>query len=294
MASHGEVYVPGLGVIFLEKKGSVIDEAKKSVSAPVCLLNFIPKRSNDVRLVESFMRRKEASGKEIETFLTFEIRKLKKELASGNPVEIGTYGFLQRNHEGKIVPVSSEICYYPKEINLRNLCKSNIVAVKKEKSSNKNSNKVDSEFYHVRIHKKFANISVASICALLIALAAFLTPLNFENKDVSPKISADLFDQKVTLGNNEEIISMAGTVEPAEEIQQQRYFLIVATFHREQDAIDFVNESNINDNLELVPSKKVTRVSIESSDDISYLQSKLNSKEIRDRYPAAWIWEQTD
>ena len=70
-----------------------------------------------------------------------------------------------------------------------------------------------------------------------------------------------------------------------------RYYLIVGTFGSSSEARNFINSEKNANNLKLIDSPTLKRVSIAASDSKSDLQSIMNSSKIRDSYPQAWIWE---
>ena len=72
---------------------------------------------------------------------------------------------------------------------------------------------------------------------------------------------------------------------------QPEHFLIVATFHSAKEAERYVEANNSQEfPLQVVPSRKLTRVSVASSFNKDELFKMLNSPEISHRFPNAWVW----
>lgn len=69
------------------------------------------------------------------------------------------------------------------------------------------------------------------------------------------------------------------------------YHLIIATFHSEKEAADYIASApeDVADGLKIVTKGRTSRVSLSSSSQRETLVSELNR--VQHRFPGAWIWE---
>ncbi len=74
------------------------------------------------------------------------------------------------------------------------------------------------------------------------------------------------------------------------EVSLPDHYLIVATFKSNSEAMNYIAANSKDADMQIVESRKVTRVAVAASDDLAELRKLLNSKEIHGKYPNAWIW----
>ena len=157
--------------------------------------------------------------------------------------------------------------------------------------------------YYIAINKVFAKCA-ASVALLLIVAVSFLIPntRNFREPvkaSLNPVESLVNISSQATKPHPAEDAAMTASSpvhempgEPAAEITspQEGSYLIVATFHNESEARDFMRaRSGGNYTLSLLKGKNVWRVSA-AHGDMAAMKAILNSSEFRAAFSEAWIW----
>lgn len=168
---------------------------------------------------------------------------------------------------------------------------------------------------YVAINRQFAG--VAAIALVVVALAsAFLIPPYAHRRHVEASIvPVEKILRLHSFGQNDN-----NTASPVAKVQTQEktapaaakalpaasgvsgtpsphsgrdgYHLIIATFHSEKEAADYIASApaDVAAGLKVVTKGRTSRVSLSSSAEREALVSELNR--VQDRFPGAWIWEE--
>ena len=295
ISSHHTVSVEGLGVFVSTYHSAIYFEEAVTFHPPRFEVKFLPDTVDESYSISQIYALKYGiSMAEAQSQVCAAVKELKSSLRSGAEVLLGNHGFLKRNTQGSISFILNDrfTDVALPEINLKEIDVPSVSPVIEPETQNYESTgiKTQKNYYHFKIRKGIAELSAAAILMLVFTLSFFLLPARIaesQSKAIA-EISPLVFES----------VNKADKIEKEETTQEElaevshKFFLIVATFHSESEANKFISEYKGNpQDLILVPSKRVTRIGIDSSGDREYLQARLNSFEIRSKFPSAWIWE---
>lgn len=166
--------------------------------------------------------------------------------------------------------------------------------------------------YYIAINKVFAKVACSLIAICVVALFVILSTDNRIGEDKASVIPVkEIVDTKASLtigktqasaskvevSDNDEEAEVDNEAAPINESSattsdKKRFHLIVGTFKSEDEAKKYLSlAGNYADELQIIPSKTLWRVSLASSDDKSELITRLNSREVSERFEGAWIFE---
>lgn len=298
LLSNDCVIVPGLGAFIAISRPASIDHDNGIILPPSRSVIFNQAvMSDDGLLANSIARKHNLSFDEARQVILRETAIIKERLFFDKAVTAGRLGILTMGEESNLVFTPSD--------NIGNLNAAmglmdvRFKAVAENHPSEESSD--DTPYYQLRINK--AIIQVAAVFALLIATAAFflLNPIPSDDREQRASVVPVEAIIHTTLSHEspKTVADSAKTEESAEEAIEEiapaeiaaQYYLIVATFSNEKEAEKFV-ASNSSDEcpMNLVKSRRMTRVSIAESQSKDELRKRLNSHEVLSKYPNAWIW----
>lgn len=298
LLSNDCVIVPGLGAFIAISRPATIDHDKGIILPPSRSIIFNQAvMSDDGLLANSIARKHNLSFGEARQIILRETAILKECLSSGKEVDAGRLGMLVMGEEGNLIFTPSvAISGMNAAMGFMNVrFKAEVETHPTEETSNSTA------YYQLRINK--AVIQVAAVFALLIATAAFflLNPIPSDDREQRASVVPveAIIHTSISHESQKAAADSAKTKEsPAEDIEEfapeeiaAQYYLIVATFSNEKEAEKYVASNSSDDcRMDLVKSRKMTRVSIAESQCKDELRKKLNSHEVLSKYPNAWIW----
>ena len=287
---HNIVSVPELGVFNVGFSSASF--ASDKFSSPKLHIRFYNDCIADKdSILFSYIRKYGVSFQKAKILISHDVKNLKEKLSRGEKIQISDFGFLFLNETKQIEFVQNPENFAIMFPELSDLITKNENLDIENKIEKNLKNLSGKDYYYFKIRKRLAKVSAASVLFIITILGVILNPVNFGNRN----FTASLLDnpELLQLSQSQENL----TVENPEdfsiinETEDQKYFLIIASFKTVEEANKFISETgNLDAELNVVPSKKLSRVSIAESFDRESLQRRLNSKEIRDKYPSAWIW----
>lgn len=158
--------------------------------------------------------------------------------------------------------------------------------------------------YYIAINKRFAQVAACMALIIMAAISIYLPASHQPKEDQASVVPVEQMLR--TAGQRVKAAAKAAqpakeTPRPivgaksAEESTQYSYYLIVATFHNESDAENFIAQrTDSYSDLHTVKSGKIYRVSAKGSNNKEELLSELNSKEFNTRFKEAWIWSRPE
>lgn len=297
---HDCVMVPGLGAFVATVTPASIDLERGVVTPPVRNVMFNRSiRLDDGLLANSVAREAGISFADARAVILKEVNAMTAALENTGRIDCGRLGQLSRNDEGNLLysPDPSPLGSIFKEVKLSsNNAKSgkNVKNVKNVNNVNNVNNVLTDRNFKIR--SAVTRIAAACVLGAMIAMAIIFKPKAPDTREDR----ASVIPVEVLLPTPK----AAETVEPAQEapameeetpavapVQTPRHYLIVGTFSSAAEAEKFV-KANSTDQYPLtaVASRRVCRVSVESSDNRDELRKRLNSRDITTRFPNAWIW----
>lgn len=291
---HDCVMVPGLGAFVATVTPASIDLERGVVTPPVRNVMFNRSiRLDDGLLANSVAREAGISFADARAVILKEVNAMTAALENTGRIDCGRLGQLSRNDEGNLLytPAPSPLGNIFKKVSLS---ANNAKNVKNANNAN-NANTVltDRKF---KIRSAVTRIAAACVLGAMIAMAVIFKPKAPDTREDR----ASVIPVEVLLPTPK----AAEVIEPAQEapaaaeetpavapVQTPRHYLIVGTFSSAAEAEKFV-KANSTDQYPLtaVASRRVCRVSVESSDNRDELRKRLNSRDITTRFPNAWIW----
>lgn len=318
------VIVPGLGAFINVRKAAYFNvetEMWHPMTREVRFNRLVA--HDDGLLANSYMRKYSLSFADARILLETDIKELRRLLNVEGEVTLGALGRLTLNEENvlftpfqKPEQASEEMGYVKVPENLR--------TNKNQQNTDENVlpvgvRKLDFERnYYLAINKTFAKVAACVMVILLVGLSIVLPSsvkcgedrasvvpfncilaLNDSDSANETKNSAYVRESQNQIKNTEsaektncevnETVEtttlQSGTLEP-----QEKYYLIVATFSSATEAERYISiNRNIGYDLEILPSKTLTRVSAKSSSDRNEIISELNSTKFRSTIGEGWI-----
>lgn len=291
---HDCVMVPGLGAFVATVTPASIDLERGVVTPPVRNVMFNRSiRLDDGLLANSVAREAGISFADARAVILKEVNTMTAALENSGRIDCGRLGKLTRNDEGNLLytPTLSPLGNIFKKVSLSANKANNAKNVKI--ANNANTVLTDRNF---KIRSAVTRIAAACVLGAMIAMAVIFKPKAPDTREDR----ASVIPVEVLLPTPK----ATETVEPAQEapameeetpavapVQTPRHYLIVGTFSSAAEAEKFV-KANSTDQYPLtaVASRRVCRVSVESSDNRDELRKRLNSRDITTRFPNAWIW----
>lgn len=148
-----------------------------------------------------------------------------------------------------------------------------------------------SRHYHLYIRKSYARIAASLLLTLCVAIAVMLPQLNNTESTVEANVLPikELIEDS-TLKTKEK--SVAKTEQGIEATDIDYYHLIVASFHKEEEANEFLTihkESSYG--LQIEYTGRIWLISAALSADKRSLLELSRSDDFRKEYPQSWVWK---
>lgn len=291
---HDCVVLPGLGAFIVTYPSNANYSSSQIIKRPQRRIRFNRNIINDDGLlINSYARKQKINFEEARELVKFDIFKLRKAINLSGKIKIGRLGEILIDSEGNYIFNSSSDFID---------CKILFPDITLFSSKNNHRKEIP---YKIDLKKSTPKIYqfsswVACIAILISISLLIISPLAYEEKPemtsilplewvklenrikVKEKIAAEKELKKTTyvLDQNE-----------SKEYGSNKYHLIIAAFKSDKEAEDFIVSAGKDNSLKKISSKKFINISIESSDDRQELQRLLNSKEIQQKYPQSWIYE---
>lgn len=319
LLDHDCVIVPGFGAFIANMCPASIDYDNLTITPPSRSVMFNQAIcSDDGLLANSYVRKHGISFEEARLAIIRETNRLKEELLSLRNVAAGNLGCLRLGEEGNLMffPAAHKTTSYFKSgfNTLRLKAESSSAAplepvapltdeqfsmhqdsiIPKETISNETKS-----YYHLRISKTFTKVAAALMIVAAFALTVILNPIPSDDREQRASVVPV---EAIIIKSNDSASADAGNSSakaavaemPEDPAPVPDHYLIIATFSSYSEAMKYIGcNSSENYPLQAVESKRVTRVAIASSHSKEELRKKLNSKEIHDKYPNAWIWSRS-
>ena len=312
LLSRDCVIVPGLGAFLTVVRPAAIDYDKGLITPPSRSVIFNQAiSSDDGLLASSYARKHSLSFEEARRIVSRDAAMLMEKLTSCKEIEAGNFGVLKYGDEGNMMftpRLNFNIACSPlgfETLKLTKAADSTTTNESAKASSPSEANDADSchtSFYQFSIKKDLSRIAVAVAVLAIITIAAIFNPIPDDNREqrasvvpveaIIPLKAKDNAKNIATQGPAKAIDNTADSENNlTKEEANSAHYLIVATFSSNREALKYVADNSSSDcPMQTVESLKVTRVAIASSNDREDLRKRLNSKEIRRKYPNAWIW----
>ncbi|MDE5791863.1 MAG: hypothetical protein K2H96_11635 [Muribaculaceae bacterium] len=327
---HDCVILPGIGAFINIYQAPYFDDASGKILPPSREIRFNPAlRSDDGMLANSIARKMAVPYREGSEILSKAVADFGQTLLSEQEVTVGRLGIIRREEEGNLrfYPFKSieKRCNEIGLIAAPVAKKSTIVSSVKVQSSSRtldiseaqndfsssilNREKPEEERmlyekigkmnfkrnYYLPINKLFVKA-----CACLLIVAAFAvgwlnTPDISNKKEERASVlpidkMIDSAVQKVQANEKEPPLEVLEEVTTQPE--DHSYHLIVATCTSNEEALRFIKAvSPTGFDLQVLPSKKLYRVSAIGSDNRQELVEIMRSAEFQQAFKEAWIWD---
>lgn len=296
------VIVPGMGAFICEHCAAQIDIESGIINPPYRRIMFNQSVTVDDGLIaNSYARKYNLSFDEARLAIAKEVNDIFSTLRIERKVICGNLGSIKLGYEDNLIFVPQS----PAELLNRNLGFSNARLELRESFvepqdciddslTETGNTPAVSDFYNFRFKKSLTKIAAACILLAIVAVTVILNPIPYDNREqrasvvpvesIIPSKTANKIEKNATPVANDSIKDCIEESVPS-------HYLIVATFSSVKEAEKYAQNNTSSDfPLTAVSSRKLCRVAVASSDNIDSLRVKLNSREIRNRYPGAWIW----
>lgn len=293
---HDCVIVPGFGAFIVTESPARIDRELGKIIPPCRSVMFNQSVTiDDGLLANSFSRKENLSFEESRQVILKSVENIKSTLHASGHIHIGKLGEIVLGEEQTMFfkpttlwsQSAEELGYH-------------IVNLPSTEPDNKTE-----ILPKLRFSYGFRKLVAAVAAILVIAVATVLNPLSpndfqEERASVVPvevlvnpkKALTDPAEHKTVMPEVADTLSLSTSPSP-EEGNRDRYFLIVGTFTTSHEAERYAEKNRTEEYpLTVVPSRKVTRVALASSDNKEDLLPMLNSKIIASKFPNSWIWRE--
>lgn len=297
LLKHDCVIVPGLGAFIAVGVPAHFNREEGVIEPPSRQIMFNRDvTSEDGLLANSVSRKMNTTFEEARMVIAREVAILGNQLKNGGNVECGHIGTLSMDAEGNLVfnPASD----FDTENNRLGF---HAVRIKDTEETISAEDSVD-EFFELEeeaseerhrfsFDKTFIRLAAVFIALIAVAIAVVLYPIPHDSREQR----ASVVPVHALMPVNTPAVKAE---EPKSEIKTDTieakaissHYLIVATFSSEKEANEYISQNDGNIHFFAVPSKKLCRVAIAESDNNEELREKLNSREVRTKFPDAWIW----
>lgn len=171
--------------------------------------------------------------------------------------------------------------------------------------------------FYVAINRNFARVSAAVVFVIATAIAFVLSPYTQDRAPVEASvlpvkqvfhqyketdnrpgetiIKCETISKGETASSEKVEIAESAETPASKEIEMREeegviYHLVVATFHKESDAAEYIAKATDGAKMRDIVSGRTHRISLTSSRDRTELIKELNSDGLTVKYPGAWIW----
>lgn len=302
LLSHDCVIVPGLGAFIAIMHPAKFDFEKRLITPPGRSVMFNHAvSSDDGLLANSYVRKHDITFEEARQIILKETSLLKEQLNKDKEITTGNLGTLRIGEEGNMIfTPAADVATLNSALGFEAL---QLATTPHRQEATKSDSAVttavhkthDSRF---RFNKTFSKIAAAFIVLLTLTLTMILNPIPADDREqrasvvpVGAIIPSPTDGSDIKTGVPPEEAESLRVVETTEaEVSLPDHYLIVATFKSNSEAMNYIAANSKDADMQIVESRKVTRVAVAASDDLAELRKLLNSKEIHGKYPNAWIW----
>lgn len=309
LRTHDCVILPGIGAFLRTRRPATCDEATGTISAPatqVCFNSSIV--TSDGLLTHSVARRDKVSFEEASVMVSAAAESCRNALSHYGELAIGHLGLLRLDEEDRI-------SFHPyRDLFDRIWTAVSPAAPTTDKTLEEEIPALmpDSRYYVLRVSRRAVRYAAMVAVCLLTAATLMLPSANRTAPDMTVSrqyASVVPGVEKLGAGNDRQAsdasshaTDLAGTgteVETHEQAaavteQPLRFYLIVATFSREDDCRKFIEMQPDSSSLGIISSGKVCRVYSAASSDRDALTATMASAEHKTLHPQSWIWENPD
>lgn len=294
---HDCVIVPGLGAFIATKSPARIDLERGIVVPPSRSVMFNQAVSvDDGLLANSFARKHHLSFEEARQVLFREVAILKATILADGSVSLGNTGTLMLGEENNLLfapamsasEANSLIGYAPVA-----LLGSMSAESRQSDDAPACGNDTSAHSGKIRFGKRLGKVVAAVAMVSAIALAAVLNPFPADNREQRASVVPVevLMPRKSVEPRKDSVATVAKEPKTVIAPALPSHYLIVATFNNGSEAEAYAASHSTDEYpLEAVASRKLTRVAVAASDNKDELRRRLNSEEIKSRFPNAWIW----
>lgn len=313
---HDCVILPGIGAIVAEHVAARIDFEAGIAVPPATILSLNRDISHDDgMLATSIARAEQIKFEEARGIMRREIAEIKATLMRDGEYSLGSIGHLSYGPEDRLefIPRRSpqEMCsdmgmpvvdFLGEGQAASESATASLAEVTSETLAPHQYTKILSDRnYYIAINKIFARCA-ASVIVIMALTLPFIMPQSGSRTDIvnaslnpvetlsSRQASATRLESAVEATDIPED-AIPDTNETVGATQEFGHYLIVATFHTEREASDFIaSRSGSIFPLQTVERNGVWRVSAGHGDQ-GTLRALLNSSEFRAAFSEAWIWD---
>lgn len=300
---HDCVIVPGLGAFIATRIPAGIDMETGTITAPVRTVMFNQSvMTDDGLLANSYVRKYKVSFDDARQVICRQVAFLKAFLESNNEVRVGNIGRLSLGIEDNLVftPISTA-AELAAECGYKTLKLNENAPLINSNSATRKEVEEEHDYYSFRISKTISRIAAAMLAVVAVAITVLLNPIPDDSREQRASVvpvealmptkatshSETMSEPSETVTENAEMTAE----EQPEEMTIPSHYLIIATFSSPAEAQAYVEKySSVDNPMEVVASRTMSRVSIASSVDRDELRAQLNSQTVSSRYPNAWIW----
>lgn len=309
---HDCVIVPGLGAFIVTDISAKIDFENSRILPPGRSLMFNQAVTfDDGLLANSYARYLSISFEEARQVILKEVSSLFDSLRRKGKIKIGRLGLLELEEENQLLFTPACSPYdIAGQMGLSivgyahySLSNQNLGDKQSEKLGLEQKNK---DFGNLKINKSFIRFTAVFAILAILAMAVILYPVPRDSREqrasvvpvealISSEKSLQTTHDTVSSTRNNLIESeVLNQVEVEKETivpKENTHYMIVATFTSRKEAEKYVKVNSTDEfPLEAISSRKLTRVSVASSDNKQDLIKQLKSDPIKKHYPTAWIW----
>ena len=305
---HDCVIVPGLGAFINVRESARKDLLTGRIHPMTREVRFNGVLTHDDGLLaNSFSRREGISFPEGRELLRKETASLSASLEQDGEATLGHLGTLHRDGEGRISfrPFRSaeasayDLGYLPASASPvaktePEACAEGEVSSAAETEGQHSGRVFDTDRnYYIGINKIFARTAACLMLSIGMLLSLLIPGFGSGQADKASVVPVEEIVRKACRIDEPE--KEAADTTPQEETFNETplpYHLIVATFRSHDEAAAYVAQHSVSSyRLQVVPSRRMWRVSAKSAATATELQNVLNDKTFKAEYGDCWIWE---
>ncbi len=304
---HDCVIIPGFGAFIVTTSPARIDRENCRIYPPCRSVMFNQAVNlDDGLLANSYARSMSLTFEEARQVILKDVGKLMAYLKNNGRVQIGRLGCIELGTEEKLIFIPSSTP--EKDARTLGFSSISLLSLSDSYSNSHNSLSIpslvekDHTHYHFRINRTLSKFAAVFTLLFLILVAVILYPVPTDSREQRASVVPvdALIQSKKTIVVDKDTdpsvvnIKDETIAEPSSAVMP-KYYLIVGTFTTPNEAERFAEKNSTSEYpLEAISSRKLTRVSIAMSNDKEELIKKLNSQQIINRFPQAWIWSASD
>ena len=306
---HDCVILPGIGAFLRTRCPSTCNQATGAISAPVTQVCFNSSIvTTDGLLAHSVARRDKVSFEEASVMVSAAAERCRNALSQYGEIAIGHLGLLRLDEENRI-------SFHPYRNWFDRIWTTVTPTISTEVRTQEKmepASAPDNRYYVIRVSRRVVRYAAMVTVCLLTAATLMLPSANRTASDMTvsrqyasvvpgvEKLGAGHARQASDASSHAtglvETEAEAETPEPPTAVKEQsmRFYLIVATFSREDDCRKFIGMQPDSSSLGIISSGKVCRVYSAASSDRDALIAAMATAEHKSLHPQSWIWENPD